>query len=321
MSSEFKRNSYRIVMKAENPKHNHSVTGHHADAGRKVNTAFVVGISLNFIFVVIEVTVGLFVNSLALISDAGHNFADVVALALSLLAFRLMKVKSNDQYTYGYRKTSILVALLNAMFLLVSIGAIIYEAAHRLFRPYPTSGETIALVAGIGIIINGVTAFMFLRDKDKDINIKSAYLHLMNDAIVSSGIVAGGIIMFYTNWFWIDSVLSIIIAFVILFYTWRLLKDSLRLSLDGVPGYLNLDDIISTAMSIKGVKDLHHVHIWAISTKENALTAHLVLQPGTTSEEEQKIKKELKRLLELKKIDHITLETEKYDEPCETVPC
>ncbi len=305
----------------ENPKHNHLVTGHHPDAGTNVNTAFIVGISLNFIFVVIEVTVGLFVNSLALLSDAGHNLADVVALALSLLAFRLMKVKSNDQYTYGYRKTSILVALLNAMFLLVSIGAIIYEAAHRLFRPYPTSGETIALVAGIGIIINGVTAFMFLRDKDKDINIKSAYLHLLNDAIVSSGIVAGGIIMFYTNWYWIDSVLSIIIAFVILFYTWKLLKESLRLSLDGVPEYLNLDDIISTAMSIKGVKDLHHIHIWAISTKENALTAHLVLQQETTSEEEQKIKKELKRLLELKKIHHITLETEKYNEPCETVPC
>ncbi len=310
-----------MIRPMENQKYNHTVHHNHPDAATNVNTAFVVGISLNFVFVVIEVTVGLFVNSLALLSDAGHNLADVVALALSLLAFRLMKVKSNDQYTYGYRKTSILVALLNAMFLLVSIGAIIYEAAHRLFRPYPTSGETIALVAGIGIIINGVTAFMFLRDKDKDINIKSAYLHLLNDAIVSSGIVAGGIIMFYTNWYWIDSVLSIIIAFVILFYTWKLLKESLRLSLDGVPEYLNLDDIISTAMSIKGVKDLHHIHIWAISTKENALTAHLVLQQETTSEEEQKIKKELKRLLELKKIHHITLETEKFNEPCETVPC
>jgi len=287
----------------------------------KVNNAYIIGISLNFIFVVIEVTVGLSVNSLSLLSDAGHNLADVVALALSLLAFRLMKVRSNAKYTYGYRKTSILVALLNTMFLLVSIGAIAYEAVHRIFNPSPTSGETIAIVAAIGIVINSATALMFLSNKDKDINIRSAYLHLMNDALISAGIVAGGIIIYYTNWFWVDSLFSIAVVVIILFSAWRLLRSSLRLSLDGVPGYISMDDIISTALKIKGVKGIHHIHIWAISTTENALTAHLVLQPETNSEDEQIIKNELKLQFGLKNIHHITLETEKGDIDCETITC
>ncbi len=302
-------------------EHNHTYHQDFPGTLIKVKSAFIVGISLNLLFVVIEVVIGLFVNSLALLSDAGHNFVDVVALALSLLAFRLMKVKSNEQYTYGYRKTSILVALFNAIILFVSIGAIVYEAAHRMFNPSPTSGETIAIVAGIGIVINSTTAIMFLRNKDKDLNLKSAYLHLVSDALVSLGVVIGGIVIFYTNWFWIDSIFSIGIAIVILFSTWRLLKDSVRLSLDGVPDYISMDDIKATAMSVKGVKDMHHIHIWAISTTENALTAHLVLQQDTTTEEEQQIKKVLKHELEHKNIHHITLETEKESEDCGAVPC
>ena len=172
--------------------------------------------------------------------------------------------------------------------LLVSIGAIVYEAIHRLLNPEPLPGITVAIVAGIGIVINSVTALLFFREKDKDMNIKSAYLHLMSDAIVSLGLVAGGIVIFYTNWFWIDSALSILIAIVILFSTWRLLRSSLRLSLDGVPENIHIDDIKATAMKVKGVKDLHHIHIWAISTTENAMTAHLVLSMETTTEQEQK---------------------------------
>ena len=156
----------------KNDSHHHGLT----QSQIKVNSAYIIGISLNFIFVVLEVIVGLSVNSLSLLSDAGHNFADVVSLAFSLLAFRLMRVRANDHYTYGYRKTSILVALFNTMFLLVSIGAIAYEAVHRLFNPSLTSGGTIAIVASIGIVINGVTALMFLSNKEQDINIKSAYL-------------------------------------------------------------------------------------------------------------------------------------------------
>jgi cobalt-zinc-cadmium efflux system protein len=302
-------------------KNNH--THHHgpSDSQAKVNAAFVTGISLNFLFVLVEVIVGFNINSLSLLSDAGHNLADVVTLALSLLAFRLMKVRSSDKYTYGYRKTSILVALVNTMFLLVSIGAIVYEAVHRIFNPYPTSGGTIALVAAIGIVINGFTALMFLSNKDKDINIKSAYLHLMNDALISAGIVAGGIIIYYTNWFWVDSVFSIAVAVIIFFGAWRLLMASLRLSLDGVPGNINMKDIITSAMKTEGVRGIHHIHIWAISTTENALTAHIVLQPEVASEDEQKIKDNLKHQFGLKNIRHVTLETEKGDVDCGTITC
>jgi cobalt-zinc-cadmium efflux system protein len=296
---------------------------HHSNSSAlaNINTAFIVGISLNFLFVVIEVIAGLFIHSLSLLSDAGHNLADVGALALSLLAFRIVKVKSNEQYTYGYRKTSILVALFNAMVLLISIGAIIYEAIHRFINPHPIPGTIISIVAGIGFIINAITALMFLWVKDKDLNIKSAYFHLMSDAVVSLGLVAGGILIFYTHWFWVDSTLSIVIAFVILFGTWNLLKASLRLSLDGVPDDIHIDELKNAALNIPGVKDLHHIHVWAMSTTENALTAHVVLQQHISTEQEQIIKHELKLELKHKRIQHITLETERENEPCETEAC
>src|SRR5437868_6396118 len=176
--------------------HAHNHRHHdHSIGMTDVNTAFIVGIVLNFLFVVIEVIVGLSIHSLSLLSDAGHNLADVGALALSLLAFRLLKVRSNEHYTYGYRKTSILVALFNAAVLLASIGAIIYEAIHRFLNPEPMPGNTIAWVAGIGVIINALTAFMFMRGKDHDLNQKSAYLHLVSDAAVSLAIAVGGIII------------------------------------------------------------------------------------------------------------------------------
>jgi cobalt-zinc-cadmium efflux system protein len=179
----------------------------------------------------------------------------------------------------------------------------------------------IALVAGVGIIINFTTAIMFFRGKDHDLNIKSAYLHLMSDALVSLAIVIGGIGMYYLQWFWIDPLLSIAVVLVILFTTWHLLKDSLRLSLDAVPENISVADVKTTAMEINGVEDLHHIHIWALSTTENALTAHLVLASGVTLKEEQKIKHELRHLLEHKNIHHVTLETERGNENCETEVC
>lgn len=303
--------------------HDHSHHHHHDHSVvlTNVNKAFIIGIVLNFLFVIVEVVTGLYIHSLSLLSDAGHNLADVGALALSLLAFKLMKVRSNPQYTYGYRKTSIIVALFNAMVLLVSIGAIIYEAIHRFLNPQPIPGTTISIVAGIGIVINTITALLFLRDKDKDMNIKSAYLHLMSDAVVSLGIVIGGIVIYYTHWFWIDSILSVVIAAVILFSTWGLLKHSLRLSLDGVPENIHVDELRTMVMKIAGVKDFHHIHVWAISTTENALTAHLVLQQNIPIEEEQKIKHEIKHQLQHKNIHHITIETEWENEACEEKAC
>jgi len=205
--------------------------------------------------------------------------------------------------------------------LFVSIGAIMYEAVQRFFHPQPLPGITIAIVAAIGIVINSVTAILFLREKDKDLNIKSAYLHLMSDAVVSLAIVIGGIIIYFTQSYWIDPVLSVIVAVVILVSTWRLLTGSLRLSLDGVPENIHLEDLKAAAMKMDGVEDLHHIHVWAISTTENALTAHLVLSKNISQEQEQKIKHDLRHELAHHKIQHITLETERENEMCETEFC
>jgi len=249
--------------------HHHGHHGHahgHVTELRSVNTAFYIGIVLNLAFVVIEVVVGLFIHSLSLLSDAGHNLADVAGLGLSLLAYRMMKVKSNTIYTYGYKKTTVLVALFNASILLISIGAILYESIHRLILPEPLPGKTISLVAGIGILINGLTALLFFRDKDNDLNIKSAFVHLLSDALVSAALVIGGIIILYTNWYWVDPVMGILVAVVIVVSTWNMLRDSLRLSLDAVPQGIDLRKVKAAIEKIPGVADFHHIHIWALST-------------------------------------------------------
>ena len=302
--------------------HDHSHGHHHHEVDpANMNTAFVVGIVLNFAFVIIEVVSGLLNQSLSLLSDAGHNLADVGALGLSLFAFKMLKIKSNDQFTYGYRKTSILVALLNAVVLLISIGIIVYVAIQRLFNTQEISGINVSVIAGIGIIINFISARMFFKNKEDDLNVKSAYLHLMSDAVVSLGIVIGGILMFYLKWFWLDPAISIVIAIVILISTWQLLKESLRLSLDAVPENISIADIKTTALKLNGVKNFHHIHVWAMSTAENALTAHLVLESGVTIEQEKEIKDNLKHNLQHKNIHHITLETERGDGHCEAEPC
>lgn len=307
-------------------QHNHYHEGahphHHGPVEiKQVGKAFVIGIVLNLLFVLVEAVIGLMIHSLSLLSDAGHNLADVGSLGLSLLAFRLLKVKANEQYTYGYRKTSILTALFNAVVLLLSIGAIGYEAIHRFFNPEPLPGRTIALVAGIGILINGFTAFLFIKEKEKDLNIKSAYLHLLADALVSLGLVVGGIIMYFTHWYWLDPAFSILIAVVILLGTWGLLKHSLRLSLDGVPPGINLQEVKDTAMKVSGVKNIHHMHIWAISTTENALTAHLVVDERNTMQQTEAIKDQLRHALLHQNIQHITLETETKNSGCSGEDC
>lgn len=290
--------------------HNHE-HHQHTHGPTQVNNALVIGIVLNFAFVLVEVFYGLATHSLSLLSDAGHNLADVASLGLSLLAFRLLKVRPNNRYTYGYRKTSILVALFNAVVLLLSVGAISYEAIQRFFHPEPLPGKTIALVAGIGIVINTCTGLLFFRNREKDLNIRSAYLHLMSDALVSLALVVGGIVIVYTGWYWIDPVLSLLVAIVITFGTWQLLRDSLRLSLDGTPGDISVDETRALALKIPGVVGFHHIHIWAISTTENALTGHLVLSQTLTWQEEQTIKENLRHALADHQIRHATLETER----------
>ena len=290
--------------------HNHSYTT------VNLNRAFYIGIGFNFLFVLIETAVGFYIHSLSLLSDAGHNLVDVVGLALSLLAYKLTSIKPNDRYTYGYRKTSILVALFNSVVLLISIGAIGFEAMHRFLHPEPLPGITIAVVAAIGIIINTITALMFVRDKEKDLNVKSAYLHLLSDAMVSLALVVGGIAIYYTHWYWIDPVLSVIVVGVILISTLGLLRSSLRLSLDAVPENVDLDKIRSSIAKVEGVKDIHHIHAWGVGTTTNALTAHIVVNDNTSMNELEKIKKNIKHELEHLNIHHATLEFEPFITEC-----
>jgi cobalt-zinc-cadmium efflux system protein len=303
-------------------EHNHSHHDHtHIAVLTTVNSAFVIGIALNLLFVIIEAVVGFSINSLSLLSDAGHNLADVGSLGLSLLAFKLLKIKSNNKYTYGYRKTTILAALTNAVILLVTIAIIGYEAIQRFANPPALPGKTIAIVAAIGIVINFCTAILFLKNKEKDLNVKSAYLHMMADALVSLGIMVGGIVISYTRLYWIDPVISIVIVLVILFSTWTLLKESLALTLDAVPKDINLDEIKSKALKIDGIKGLHHIHVWAMSTTENAMTAHLVIDNCQDKEQISSIKNNLKHTLQHLNIQHVTLETEFSNEDCKKPEC
>ena len=303
---------------------NHSHEGHNHGkvvALTNINKAFIIGIVLNLAYVIIQVVIGFRINSLALLSDAGHNFLDVGALALSLLAFKLNKAQASNKYTYGFKKSSILISLFNAIILLIAIGAIGYEAILRFTHPEPLPGVTIAIVSAIGIFINAVSAFMFFRGKDKDLNVKSAFLHLVSDAFVSLGLVVGGIIMYYTHIYWIDPILSLVVCAVIIVSTWNLLKDSLRLSLDGVPNTIEWEKIKTTALKVEGVIDIHHIHIWAISTSENALTAHLTVDEKTTMQQIRNIKEEVKHQLEHENIHHATLETETKITGCDEAFC
>ncbi len=294
---------------SENGHHHHH---HHAEALdiSQVSKSLVAGIVLNIVFVVAEFAAGFFSNSLSLISDAGHNLSDVASLALALLAFKLLKVKPTQKFTYGYRKASILISLLNAVILLIAVGSIGYESVHRFFSPKPVVTNVVIVVASIGILINFASALLFFRDRKKDLNLKGAYLHLMVDALVSVGVVVAGIIMAYTDWLWVDPLISLIIMVVILSSTWNLLRDSLKLSMDAVPSNVNIDAIRNIAKQQAGVNDIHHIHVWAISTAENALTAHLVLPESITHSEVSTIKKNLKHEFEHLGIQHVTLETE-----------
>jgi cobalt-zinc-cadmium efflux system protein len=294
-------------------EHNHH---HHAPRITSLNRAFIIGIILNFGYVIFQIVVGFRINSLSLLSDAAHNFADVVALGLSLLAFKLSSIKPTEKYTFGYKKASILVALFNAVVLLISVGAIGYEAILRFFHPEPQQGLTIAIVSGVGILINGFSAMQFFRDKDSDLNVKSAFAHLAADAVVSLGLVVGGILIHFTGWIWIDPVLSLIVALVITWGTWSLMKDTLRLSLNGVPNDIDLQKVKAEILEAPEVESVHHIHVWAMSTTENALTAHIVLKQVVGLQEITKLKKKIKHHLEHVNIHHATLEFEVVEDGC-----
>ena len=300
-------------------EHNHAHS-HEVDP-KNIGKAFVIGIILNAAFVLIESVAGFWTHSLGLLTDAGHNLSDVASLALALFAAKMGTRKGNSEYTYGYKKTSVLVALFNALLLLVAVGAIGWEAIQRIGNPHPVEGKIIAIVAFVGILINALTAWLFVKDKDKDLNIKGAYLHMAVDALVSLGVVIAGIIILYTDWFWIDTIISLVIIVVILFSTWGLLKEALKLAMDAVPKEIEISKINELIKKVNGVEEVHHIHIWALSTTERALTAHLVINNTVDFHTIEKIKKEVKHKLEHAGIHHITLEVEPDDEDCKSEDC
>lgn len=292
--------------------HNHSHGHHHHHTFNitNLNRAFVIGIGLNLIFVLIEFIAGFYTRSLALLSDAGHNLSDVATLGLSLFAFQIAKRKATLRYTYGFHRGTILASLTNAVILFIAVGSIGWEAIQRFMSPVETEGKTISIVAGIGIIINATSALLFFRDKEKDLNVKGAYLHLAMDALVSAGVVIAGIIIIYTHATWIDPVISLIIMIILIYSTWGLLKESLKLSLDAVPQSIQLDDVKKEVLKTSGIKSIHHIHIWAMSTTKNAMTAHLILEKNLEETQIISIKHRVKHALEHLNIQHVTLETE-----------
>jgi cobalt-zinc-cadmium efflux system protein len=230
--------------------------------------------------VIVEAIFGVLGNSTALLADAGHNLSDVLGLLVAWGAAVLSQRSPTTRFTYGLRSTSILAALFNAMFLLTAVGAIAWEAVQRFGRPEPVAGKTVIVVAAIGIIINGLTAWLFASGRKDDINIRGAFLHMTADAAVSAGVVVAGAIILLTSWHWVDPVVSLVICAIIMWSTWGLLRDSIRLSLDAVPPGLDIGEVRSFLESCPGVKALHDLHVWPMSTTETALTGHLVMPGG-----------------------------------------
>lgn len=285
--------------------HSHS---HSPDFHDDYNRAFVIGICLNIAFVIAEVASGLIYNSIALLTDAGHNLSDVAGLLLSLLAFRFAKRKATQTFTYGYKKATVLAAFVNAVILLIAIGVLGYESINRLRSPEIVQGNVIAWVAVLGIIVNSVSAYLFFKNRKKDLNVKSAYLHLLSDALVSFGVVVTGIIIIYTKWYWLDPVIGLVIMFVILISTWALFRDSFKMAVDAVPAGIDIAHIKETILKIKDITAMDHIHIWPLSTTENALTAHVLLNEDLNFEEKLKIVQEIRHKLEHLNIHHSTIE-------------
>ena len=253
--------------------HSHS---HHHHEINNYNRSFAIGIALNVIFVIIEVSYGLLADSLALIADAGHNLSDVMSLMLAWGANYLATKHPTHKRTYGLRKVTIMASLLSAVLLLVAMGGIAWESVERLSSPEPVDGVIIIIVAAIGVVINTLTALLFVKGQKHDLNIRAAYLHMAADAAISLGVVIAGIAIMLTGWIWLDPAISLFIVVAILVGTWQLLRDSIDLSIDAVPQNIDVCEVKEYLLNFTNVTDLHDLHIWALSTTENALTVHLV---------------------------------------------
>ena len=289
---------------------------HHHHAAPDYSRAFAVGVALNIIFVVIEVTYGVIANSLALITDAGHNLSDVLGLLLAWGASYLAGKKPSRRRTYGYSRATILASMFSGLLLLAAVAVISWEAVNRFFTPSEPVGQTIMIVAGIGVLINSITAWFFVSGKDHDLNIRGAYLHMAADALVSLGVVISGFVIWKFGLKWFDPLSSLLIAAVIFWSTWGLLRDSLNLAIDAVPRDIDPEVIRKWLSDQPGVEGLHDLHIWPISTTQTALTAHL-LMPELPADDEflHDLAMQLQKMF---KISHATFQIERGDDdhPC-----
>ena len=297
--------------------HSHGFLGHgdghahgHSHAPADFGTAFLIGIVLNTGFVIVEATYGFLSGSMALVADAGHNLSDVLALVLAWGASVAAKRAPTSRYTYGFKSSTILAALANAMLLAFAIGAILFETVHRILEPAPVAGMTMVIIAGIGILINTGTALMFLRGRHNDLNIRGAFLHMAADALVSLGVVIAGLAIIYTGQSWIDPLTSLLIVAVIAWGTWGLAKESVRMGLLGVPRQIDQADVKSYLSGLDGVKEVEDLHIWPMSTTETALTAHLLMPAGhaTGAAGDAFLRDAAAGLAERYGIDHATLQ-------------
>jgi cobalt-zinc-cadmium efflux system protein len=274
-------------MTHEHHDHDHAHgAGHtHDHAPKDFGLAFAIGTALNLGFVIVEVVYGLLANSIALVADAGHNLGDVLGLVMAWVAAMLARRAPSPTHTYGLRRGTIMAALANAVLLLVTVGAIAVEGVRRLFAPGEVASITIMVVAALGIVVNGVTAWLFASGRKDDINLRAAFLHMASDAVVSVGVVIAGAVILLTGWTRLDPIVSIAIAAVILVGTWGLLRDSLDMSLDAVPPGIKPDEVMAFLKQQRGVTAIHDLHIWPMSTTETALTCHCVMLGGHPGDE------------------------------------
>ncbi len=280
----------------------------------KFNRAFAIGIGLNLTFVAVEALYGSLANSLALLADAGHNLSDVLGLALAWGASYLALKRPDSKFSYGLKSSSIMAALLNAVFLLVAIGGILWESCHRLFHPDPIQGSTVMIVAAIGVLINGITALLFMSGRKSDINIRGAFLHMASDALISLGVVVAGFVYLKTGWQLLDPILGVVISIVIVIGTIGLLKESLSLSLHAVPKSIDLDEVRGFLESKAGVKNVHDLHVWGMSTTDTALTCHLVMEEPDRFLKEGFLQEVIDQLKNRFHIEHSTIQLDRIED-------
>lgn len=290
---------------------NREVVHHHHHAAPNYNRAFAAGVALNLAFVVVEVVFGILSNSLALLTDAGHNLSDVLGLLLAWGAAALATKRPSTRRTYGYSRATIIASLFSGLLLMGAVGAIGWEAFNRLLEPTEPAGKTIMIVAAIGVVINTATALLFLSGKDSDLNIRGAFLHMAADAAVSLGVVASGALILFFGFGWIDPLISLVIAAVILLSTWGLLRDSLNLAVDAVPRNVDPEAVRNYLSGLPGVLAIHDLHIWPMSTTDTALTAHMVM--GVFPADDQFLDDIAVVLQERFAIKHPTIQLERHD--------